>query len=60
MNNMFTKRDYKVKGSVRSGLEAVREVFEEHFKAGDEISAQLCVVQDGQIVNLKFTVKLFK
>ena len=50
---MFSKRDYNVGGSVRPGLESVKEVFEDHFRAGDELSAQLCVVQDGEIVKLK-------
>merc|ERR1712002_1067911 len=46
-------KNYKVEGSVAPGYEAVREMFEENFKAGREDNAQLCVyVGEEMVVDL--------
>ena len=47
---MFTKRDVSVEGFVEKPFLAVREAFQENFTNGEELSAQLCVVQDGKVV----------
>ena len=47
---MFSKQNVTIKGSVDQRFESVKEIFQENFSAGDEISAQLCVVQRGKIV----------
>ena len=50
-NNMFTKQDVHVQGTVKKGFEAVKEVFENNFKNGEELSAQVCVYKKGEKVN---------
>ena len=47
---MFTKRNVSVDGFVEPKFEAVRVAFQEHFTEGEEVSAQVCVVQDGKVV----------
>ena len=47
---MFKKQDISVQGTVSEGFDLVRKEFEENFINGDELSAQLCVVQKGKIV----------
>ena len=51
---MFSKQNVTIKGSVDQRFESVKEIFQENFSAGDEISAQLCVVQRGKIVRTYF------
>ena len=48
---MFTPQNVNVLGKVDPGFEHVKEVFKQNFDKGDEISAQLCVVKSGKIVN---------
>ena len=47
---MFSKRPFKVNGFTEEGFEDVRKAFEENFELGNELSAQLCVVQRGKVV----------
>ena len=47
---MFTRRQVTLKGFVEDRFEAVREAFQENFNRGEEVSAQVCVVQDGKVV----------
>ena len=47
---MFTRRQVSVQGSVEAQFQPVREVFQENFRKGEEVSAQVCVVQDGKVV----------
>ena len=47
---MFSKRKVSVKGVVEAQFEPVREAFQENFNNGEEVSAQLSVVQDGRVV----------
>ena len=47
---MFSKRKVSVKGVVEAQFEPVREAFQENFNNGEEVSAQLSVVQDGKVV----------
>ena len=47
---MFSKRKVSVKGVVEAQFEPVREAFQENFTNGEEVSAQLSVVQDGKVV----------
>ena len=48
--NMFTKQEVQVQGTVEKGYEAVKEVFENNFKNGEELSAQVCVYKRGEKV----------
>ena len=50
INNMFTKQEVQVHGTVKKGYEAVKEVFENNFKNGEELSAQVCVYKKGEKV----------
>ena len=56
---MFSKQNVTIKGSVDQRFESVKEIFEENFSAGDEISAQLCVVQRGKIVRTYFSPEYY-
>ena len=47
---MFTKRQVSLKGFAEDKFEPVREAFQENFTNGDEVSAQVCVVQAGKVV----------
>ena len=47
---MFTKRQVSVKGFVEDKFKPVREAFLENFTNGEEVSAQVCVVQAGKVV----------
>ena len=47
---MFTKQEVQVQGTVEKGFEAVKEVFENNFKNGEELSAQVCVYKRGEKV----------
>ena len=47
---MFSKRKVSVKGVVEAQFEPVREAFQDNFNNGEEVSAQLSVVQDGKVV----------
>ena len=47
---MFTRRQVTLKGFAEDKFEAVREAFQENFTRGEEVSAQVCVVQDGSVV----------
>ena len=49
---MFTKQQVEVQGTVEDGFEAVKEVFKNNFKNGEELSAQVCVYQKGKMVRL--------
>ena len=53
---MFTPRNIDVLGKVDPGFEHVKEVFKQNFDKTDEISAQLCVVKSGKIVNKAKTI----
>ena len=45
--------DIRIHGSVSPGYESVRDMFEENFKKGSEINAQLCVyVKERKVVDL--------
>ena len=50
-NKMFIKQNVQVHGTVKKGFEAVKEVFENNFKNGEELSAQVCVYKKGEKVN---------
>ena len=47
---MFSKRKVRVEGSVDPQFLAVREAFQENFTAGEEVSAQVCVLHRGKVV----------
>ena len=48
---MFQKKlTCKIDGELKDGFEAVKAAFEESFLNGDELSAQLCVVEKGEVV----------
>lgn len=47
---MFSKRNVSVKGALELQFEPVREAFQDNFNNGEEVSAQVCVVQHGKIV----------
>jgi len=42
--------EFPVHGTVRPGLEAVREVFVKNFTADVDVGAGICVVQDGELL----------
>jgi len=47
---MFSPQEVTVHGSVAEGLEPVKELFQEQFNKGEELSAQVCVYLKGQKV----------
>ena len=54
-NNMFTEKQVEVQGTVEKGFEAVKERFENNFRNGDELSAQVCVYHKGKRVKCLIT-----
>jgi CubicO group peptidase (beta-lactamase class C family) len=42
--------EFPIHGTVRPGLEAVRDVFEKNFTADADVGAGFCVVQDGELL----------
>ena len=56
---MFIKQKLQVHGTVKKGFEAVKEVFENNFKNGEELSAQVCVYKKGEkVTRLQYVKKL--
>ena len=47
---MFSRHNVRVEGSVDEQFLPVREAFQEIFNTGEEVSAQVSVVQDGKVV----------
>ena len=50
INMMFIQREVQVQGNIKKGFEAVKEVFENNFRNGEELSAQVCVYKGGKKV----------
>ena len=59
LNMMFMQREVQVQGNIKKGFEAVKEVFENSFRNGEELSAQVCVYKKGEKVkNIEIQYKI--
>ena len=49
-DKMFKKKEVDIKGQVESKYLRVRDAFQQNFRSGEEMSAQLCVVHGDKVI----------